>query len=85
MTIASAINASKRAMQSDESKEDVFRREHIRTGNASAAYRLAFSCDGLTNDVIHARAKRLARKQQTDGCSFAKTIKTDETDASASV
>ena len=85
MTIASAINASKRIYQADESKEDVFCREYLRMGNASAAYRLAFSCDGLTNDVIHARAKRLARKQQTDGCSFAKRIKTDETDAMESV
>ena len=85
MTIASAINASKKVLPPKESKEESFIREYQRIGNASAAYRLAFPCDGLTNDVIHARAKRLARKHQTDEGSSPKMPKTDETDAMASV
>jgi hypothetical protein len=84
MTIASAINASKNTLPPRESREEIFIQEYRRTGNASAAYRVAFPCDGLTNDVIHARAKRLARKYQTDGGSSPKMPKTDETDAKGS-
>ena len=62
MTIASAMNASSRAHHSDESKEDVFRREYLRTGNASAAYRDAFGVEGLSQVTLKQRAARLARK-----------------------
>ncbi len=68
-------------MQSDGNKEEVFRREYLRTGNASAAYRLAFSCDGLTNDVIHDRSRRLAKKHQTGGRASTQTVSTGETGA----
>ncbi|MBF0400252.1 MAG: hypothetical protein HQL90_05745 [Magnetococcales bacterium] len=62
MTIASAINVSKRSMQSNESKEDVFRREYLRTGNATDAYRQAFSAKGLSDIALRSRACRLAKK-----------------------
>ena len=62
MTIASAINVSRRAIQSDESKEDVFRREYLRTGNATDAYRQAFSVKGLSDIALRSRACRLAKK-----------------------
>ncbi|MEO5364373.1 MAG: DUF6362 family protein [Magnetococcus sp. DMHC-8] len=62
MTIASAINTSRRAMPSDESKEDVFRREYLRTGNATDAYRQAFSTQGLSDIALRSRAFRLAKK-----------------------
>ncbi|MBF0460856.1 MAG: hypothetical protein HQL87_05610 [Magnetococcales bacterium] len=66
MTIASAINVGQ-TLRSDGNVEDVFLREYRRTGNASAAYKLAFQCDGLTSDAIQARARRLMRKHQSDG------------------
>ena len=62
MTIASTMNASRRAHQSDESKEDVFRREYLRTGNATDAYRQAFSAKGLSDIALRSRAFRLAKK-----------------------
>ena len=62
MTIASAINVSRRAIQSDESKEDLFRREYLRTGNATDAYRQAFSTKGLSDIALRSRACRLAKK-----------------------
>ena len=67
MTIVSILNRNRAAVQPEESKEDAFRREYRRTGNASAAYRLAFQCDGLTSDAIQARARRLMRKHHSDG------------------
>ncbi|MBF0098378.1 MAG: hypothetical protein HQM04_11470 [Magnetococcales bacterium] len=66
MTIASAINVGK-ARRPDGNEEDLFLREYRRTGNASAAYKLAFQCDGLTSDAIQARARRLMRKYHGDG------------------
>ena len=81
MTIASTINVSRRAIQSDESKEDVFRREYLRTGNASAAYRAVFPCDGLSNDIIHDRSRRLVKKHQTGSKALTKTVSTGETGA----
>ncbi|MBF0097157.1 MAG: hypothetical protein HQM04_10700 [Magnetococcales bacterium] len=62
MTIASAINASRRVTQLGESKEDTFRRVYLRTGNASAAYRDAFGMEGLSQVTLKQRAARLARK-----------------------
>ena len=79
MTIASAINASRRAMPSDESKEELFFREYLQTGSASAAYRAVFPCNGLPNDIIHDRSRRLVKKHQTGGKASTKTVSTGET------
>ena len=65
MIIISMLNKNIKVVQSKENKEDVFLREYRRTGNASAAYRLAFPCKGLSDNVIHARARRLARKSKS--------------------
>ena len=81
MTIASAINASRRAMPSDESKEELFFREYLQTGNASAAYRAVFPCNGLPNDIIHDRSRRLVKKQQTGSKASTQTVSTGETGA----
>ncbi|MBF0184731.1 MAG: hypothetical protein HQM06_10140 [Magnetococcales bacterium] len=75
MTIASAINANKK---SKPSQEEVFWQECQRAGNASAAYRIAFPCAGLTNDVVHARARRLVKKCRTDAVLHCKQPSTDE-------
>ena len=62
MTIASAINASKKTLPPKESREEIFIQEYRRTGNASAAYRNAFGEDGLSQVTLKQRAARLARK-----------------------
>ena len=81
MTIASTINANMRAMQSNETRENLFRREYLRTGNASAAYRAVFPCDGLSNDIIHDRSRRLVKKHRTGDKPSVKTVSTGETGA----
>jgi hypothetical protein len=62
MTIASAINASLRTTSHGESQEELFHREYLRTGNASAAYRAVFGENGLSQVTLKQRAARLARK-----------------------
>ena len=62
MTIASAINASRKTLQPKESKEEIFIQEYRRTGNASAAYRNTFGAEGLSQVTLKQRAARLARK-----------------------
>ncbi len=81
MTIASTINVSRRAMQSDKNKDELFHREYHRTGNASAAYRMVFPCEGLSNDIIHDRSRRLVKKHQTGSKAPTKTVSTGETGA----
>jgi hypothetical protein len=73
MTIASMVNINRKPVEpkqeihSGDSKDGVFLVEYERNGNASAAYRVAFQCDRLTNDAVQARARRLLRKYQSDG------------------
>ena len=66
MIIISMLNKNIKVVQSKENKEDMFLQEYQRNGNASAAYKLAFQCNGLTGDAIQARARRLVRRCQTD-------------------
>lgn len=62
MTIASHLNHKQKKLVAQNSLEDRFHAEHRRTGNASAAYRSIYQCEGLSNAAVHARASRLARK-----------------------
>ncbi|MBF0116608.1 MAG: hypothetical protein HQM04_16390 [Magnetococcales bacterium] len=65
MTIASAVNIGhkvKPGTRSASDKESVFCLEYQRTGNATDAYRKAFSADGLSDSALWSRAHRLAKK-----------------------
>ncbi len=65
MTIVSILNRNQKTIQPGESKEDVFRREYLRNGNATEAYRRAFSVDGLSEIALRSRAFRLAKKTES--------------------
>ncbi|MBF0401657.1 MAG: hypothetical protein HQL90_12935 [Magnetococcales bacterium] len=66
MTIASAVNIGK-TRRPDGNANDAFFREYRRTGNASAAYRLAFPDDvvGLDRKALCERARRKLKANQT--------------------
>ncbi len=79
--IASMLNQTQKTLQSKVDREEVFVQEYRQTGNASAAYRVAYPCDGLTNDVVHDRARRLAKKYRTGADFPQKRDSTGETGA----
>ncbi|MEO5351227.1 MAG: DUF6362 family protein [Magnetococcus sp. YQC-3] len=60
--IASMLNAGNEAQKMAENREDTFRQEFLRTGNACAAYRHVFGAEGITQVTLKQRAARLARK-----------------------
>ncbi|MBF0401345.1 MAG: hypothetical protein HQL90_11315 [Magnetococcales bacterium] len=65
--IAVSLNVRQKRILGTMSMQEKFALEYQRTGNASAAYRVVFPCGGLSNDVIHDRSRRLARKINTAG------------------
>ncbi|MEO5331334.1 MAG: DUF6362 family protein [Magnetococcus sp. YQC-5] len=60
--IVSNLNRIGKVVREKKSREDVFRLEFLRTGNATDAYRRAFPCAGLSDASLWSRAHRLAKK-----------------------
>nr|WP_130471412.1 DUF6362 family protein [Candidatus Magnetaquicoccus inordinatus] len=60
--IASMLNANRKVHQPAGNKENDFRDEYLRTGNACAAYRHVFGSEGISQVTLKQRAARLARK-----------------------